>query len=375
MPLQLEERSSPYRSRCPRPYAETMAPDTWLLREARPLFSMLGDPRARHGLLGVSDPDVHLLDGRWTMFLGAVTTRFVVRIVQARLSPDSSPNDDGWRIIDDDRGRARTFGTPRRGDWDIAGQHSPTYVRGLVDGTQVDRIYYAGQRSRAFSGPGSRYAIGYLERSGDRWLRRDRPVLTGDWRRPSALEPFVIHADGRWRMWFLSAPGEVGRNEQPDYELRYTESDDGTTWDPPERFSGTDEGYFDNTVIPFPGGWRMLLARGTNLYGTEPYPGQGLWLGESTGDAGGRSSWSPLRRTLDTDADPGIEAWYAAGVCGPSMIRDGDRLHVFATGTHAPIPWLRAAWGRVRHGRSLPPPAPFFLTTGRFTFERGLPHP
>ncbi len=28
------------------------------------------------GLLGVSDPDVHWIDGRWTMFLGGFTTRF-----------------------------------------------------------------------------------------------------------------------------------------------------------------------------------------------------------------------------------------------------------------------------------------------------------
>ncbi len=28
------------------------------------------------GVLGLSDPDVHWIDGRWTMFLGGFTTRF-----------------------------------------------------------------------------------------------------------------------------------------------------------------------------------------------------------------------------------------------------------------------------------------------------------
>lgn len=59
----------------------------WVLKEARPIFSMSGDPRPGHGLLGVSDPDVHHLNERWTMFLWAAPTRFSVRIVQAHLPP------------------------------------------------------------------------------------------------------------------------------------------------------------------------------------------------------------------------------------------------------------------------------------------------
>jgi hypothetical protein len=36
----------------------------WRLRSSFVIFDMLEDPRPGHGLLGVSDPDVHLVDGR-----------------------------------------------------------------------------------------------------------------------------------------------------------------------------------------------------------------------------------------------------------------------------------------------------------------------
>lgn len=341
----------------------------WTLAEARPLFSMLDDPRPGHGLIGVSDLDVHHRDGAWSMFLGAFTTRFAVRIVEARLPAGAPLTADSWSFVTGRRGRAVELGAPRdRHAWDAAGMHTPSYVTGRADGREVERIYYAGRRSRQITGPGSRYAIGCLERADHAWRRRAGPVLTGDAARPSVLEPLVRHAEGRWRMWFLSALGETGRGQQPDYELRYTESDDGVRWDLPERFASVEEGFFDNALVDDSGTWRMVLARGTNLFGTVPFPPQGLWLTESATVPAGRDSWSPAARLLDTDRH--AAEWYAAGVCGPAAVLDGEALHVFATGTHAPTSWPRAAAGRLRHGRSPPAPAPYFLTTGRFTFRR-----
>ncbi|MCT2581718.1 hypothetical protein [Actinophytocola gossypii] len=338
------------------------------MTDARPLFGMLDEPRPGHGLIGVSDPDVHHRDGTWSMFIGAFTTQFVVRIVEARLPVGASVADDSWEFVVDRAGRAVELGAPsgRRG-WDAAGMHTPSYVRGSVDGREVERIYYAGRSTRKSTGPGSRYAIGYLEYRDGAWQRHSGPVLTGDAARPSALEPFVVHSDGLWRMWFLSAIGEVGRGEQPDYELRYTESVDGTSWGAPERFASVEEGFFDNTVFGAPGCWRMVLARGTNLHGTTPFPSQGLWLTEGVRAPGGRGSWGPVERLLDTDV--GAADWYGAGVCGPAAVVDGDVLHVFATGTDVRS-WWRAAAGRLRRGRRLPVFAPYFLTTGRFTFHR-----
>jgi hypothetical protein len=341
----------------------------WTLVEARRLFDMLGDPRPGHGLLGVSDPDIHWRDSGWSMFLGAVTTTFGVRIVEARLPAGAGITDDHWRFVTDDRGRAVPLGRPHRGDWDAAGMHTPSYVRGEVAGEPVERIYYAGQRTRAMSGRRSRYAIGCLERADGRWHRRAEPVVHGDEGRPSAMEPFVLWTGGRWRMWYLACVGEVGRGAQPDYELRYTESDDGLRWAPPERFATSTEGFFDNTVTQGPRGWRMILARGTNLHGTTPFPAQGLWTSENDETPAGRAGWAAPQRLLDTDS--GAEPWYAAGVCGPACVLDGDEtMHVFATGTHSAISWPRAALGRLRSRRSLPVPAPFYLATGRFTFRR-----
>ncbi|TWJ20128.1 hypothetical protein JD76_00223 [Micromonospora endolithica] len=341
----------------------------WVLTETRRLFDMLGDPRPGHGLLGVSDPDVHRRGQGWSMFVGAVTTRFAVRIFEARLPPSADITDDRWQFVVDGRGRAVPLGPPRRGDWDAAGMHTPSYVRGEVDGEPVERIYYAGQRSRRMSGPRSRYAIGCLEREDGQWRRRPEPVLCGDAGRPSAMEPFVLWTSGRWRMWYLACVGEVGRGEQPDYELRYTESDDGLRWQAPERFATSAEGFFDNTIADGSPGWRMILARGTNLHGTTPFPSQGLWITESEGPPAGRAGWSRPQRLLDTDTH--AEPWYAAGVCGPACVLDGDdTMHVFATGTHAPISWPREVFHRLRV-RQLPPvPAPFYLATGRITFRR-----
>jgi hypothetical protein len=213
--------------------------------------------------------------------------------------------------------------------------------------------------------------IGMLERMGDSWAGRDAPVIQGDDVRPSALEPRVVFADGLWRIWYLSAIGEVGREEQPDYELRYAESKDGIDWDSPETFSTKDEGFFDNSVQPHDGYWEMILARGTNLYGTRPYPNQGLWWSESSTKPGPRHNWTPPVQFLDTDSE--AESWFASGVCGPSFVRsaaaDGrERIHVFATGTREPTSWIAAAIQRLRRRRRPPPPSPYYLAVGRFTF-------
>ncbi|MFC7406893.1 hypothetical protein [Georgenia alba] len=343
---------------------------SWRLVDQRPLFDMLAEARICRGVLGVSDPDVFHADGRWQMLLGAFTTRLTVRIVLARLPVGAPVVEDGWAFVTDRRGHAVTIGSPpRRRSWDGGGMHTPNRVAGTVAGEPVERIYYAGQPAGRTGLGRNRYAIGALVRDAETWRRYDHPVLEGDARRPSAFEPYVLCTDGRWRMWYLSAPGEVEPGERPDYELRYTESDDGLRWEPAETFSSTAEGYFDNTVVRTPAGWRMVLARGTNLHGTEPYPAQGLWLTEAGDLPGGRAAWGGIDRLLDTDASP--TPWYAAGLCGPAVVLDGeDTMHVFATGTYARTSWWRTSLSRLRRGRRPPPPSPFYLATGRLTFTR-----
>jgi hypothetical protein len=313
------------------------------------------------------------MNGRWTMFLGAFTTRFVVRIVGAQLPEGADITDDRWKIVVNNRGSAVQYGAPPARDaWDWAGMHAPCYVFSEGGDRRIERVYYAGRLSRQRSGHQSRYAIGLLERDGDEWKRRNEPVIHGDAARPSALEPLVIHADGKWRAWYLSAVGEVGPGELPDYELRYTESEDGVRWGPPSAFATTTEGFFDNAVARCGDRWLMVLARGTNLHGTRPFPQQGLWLSEAD-KPGPRECWTPPAQLLETDTRP--EGWLGAGLCGPSFVheRGGDgteRLHVFATGTRRSRSWWKLATDRLRCGRLPPVPAPFFLATGKLTFDR-----
>lgn len=323
----------------------------------KPIWDMLG-PRMPHGVLGLSDPDVHLVEDRWVMFIGGFSTTFRNRLYRALSPAWDEPGQSGWVLE-----RHPVIADPPKGAWDAGGMHTPSYVpphRG-----HPARIYYAGRESSRHYGKGSTYAIGVLT-LGDRgaWMRREAPVLWGWAGRGSVLEPRVIAVDGGYRMWLLATPHEVGPGEQPDFELHVSDSADGVNWQPSRRFATTTEGFFDNAVYPTGHGWEMLLARGTNLHATTPYPGQGLWIMRATWPSPDRGDWSPPRRLLDTDAT-GTPSWMRRGVCGPSVVplHDGRR-RVFLTGTHDAGSWPKAARFRLAHARRLPVPSPYFLATG-----------
>lgn len=60
-----------------------------------------------------------------------------------------------------------------------------------------------------------------------------------------------------------------------------------------------------NAVQEVDGHYEMVVARGTNLHGTEDFPPQGLWWLRSDSPSGRRADWTrdPVR-LLDTDHDP-----------------------------------------------------------------------
>ncbi|MCZ7423598.1 hypothetical protein O7605_29240 [Verrucosispora sp. WMMA2121] len=209
----------------------------------QPIWDMLGT-RMPSGVLGLSDPDVHLIDGRWVMFIGGFSTSFRNRLYQARLPADTGPEQAGW-VLD----RRPIIADPPKGAWDAGGMHTPSYVP--PHHAHGARIYYAGRGGARHYGRGSEYVIGVLTQDPrGRWARHAAPVLRGWPGRPSVLEPLVIAVDSGYRMWFLATPHEVAPGEQPDYELRVTDSTDGIRWDPSRRFTATEEGYFDNAVYP-----------------------------------------------------------------------------------------------------------------------------
>ncbi|WP_460706853.1 glycoside hydrolase family protein [Myceligenerans halotolerans] len=314
------------------------------------------------GLLGVGDPDVHVIDGVPTMFLGGFSTTFRNRLYVATLDEADDPAGSAWRVETDARGRARALAAdPPRGAWDASGMHTPSYVP-ASDG-QPARIYYTGRSSRKQYGSRSRYAIGMLEHLDGRWVRHDEPLVQGSPPRLSVLEPLVIHDGGRYVMWFQANEHEIGPGELPDYELRVTESADGITWDEPRVFASSVEGFFDNAVTRTPDGWLMVLARGADLHGTGGFPPQGLWLSTATELTTNRADWSEPRHVVRTE-DPGTPAALARGTYGPGILHVAgpDRTILYATGVRATPRWPRFLLGRLLRGRRPVAPSPFYLS-------------
>lgn len=240
--------------------------------------------------------------------------------------------------------------------------HTPSYVPPVGD--QPARIYYTGRRSRRHFGPGSSYAIGALELVDGEWRRREEPLVQGTAPRESVLEPLVATEQGRYVMWFQANPHEIGPGEQPDYELRVSESWDGVAWSEPAVFASSPEGFFDNAVARIHGGWVMVLARGSNLHNTPSFPTQGLWMSRARQLSVNRSDWTMPDRVLDTDL-PGTVAWMARGVYGPAVLPLGNHeLLVFVTGTRDAPRWPVFNIQRMLRGRPPVAPSPFYLATG-----------
>lgn len=344
------------------------SPDCWRAHgspPARVLWDMVEGPMPR-GLLGIGDPDIVRIDGRWTMFLGGFSTRFRNRLYRATLAAGADLASGRWQFELDSRGRvAALVADPPKAAWDAGGMHTPTYVPAV--GGRGERIYYTGRATSKQYGPGSQYSIGVLERRGGTWVRRDAPVISGDVPRASVLEPFVVHVDGRYRLWYQANPHEVGPGELPDYELRCSESADGITdWSAPLVFADQAEGFFDNTVVRRGDEWVMVLARGSNLHSTGGFPEQGLWWITARHPSLDRSEWSEPRRLLDTDV-PGTPAWFARGTYGPALAFEeptSTRATVYFTGTRSAPSWPRLVLQRLLRLQRLPVPSPFYLSVG-----------
>ena len=65
-----------------------------------------------------------------------------------------------------------------------------------------------------------------------------------------------------------------------------------------------------------------------------------------------------------------MPAWAARGTYGPALaIPAPGRAVVLFTATRETPRWWRLAAGRVRRGRGVPVPAPFYLAVGSFEVE------
>lgn len=326
-----------------------------------PLWDMVGGPMPR-GVLGLGDPDVHVIDGMPTMFLGGFSSSFRNRLYVATLDHGADPAHPSWSVDLDGNDRARALALdPPRDAWDAEGMHTPSFVPAV--GNQPARIYYTGRASRKQYGPRSSYAIGALELIGGEWVRRNEPVIRGVAPRSSVLEPLVVHDRDRYVMWFQTNSHEIGPGELPDYELRVTESCDGVSWSEPQVFATPEEGFFDNAVARTREGWLMVLARGSDLHGTGGFPEQGLWVSTARTLSTSRAVWSEPKHVLNT-GDPRMPAFLARGTYGPGILHDveHDRTVVYVTGVREAPRWPIFLARRILHGRRPVIPSPFYLS-------------
>jgi hypothetical protein len=337
-------------------------------QESRVLWDMVDGPMPR-GLLGVGSGDVFHDGERWTLLLGGYSSTFRNRLYVATAPSASDPFTTTWTVQQDRRRRAAALiADSPRSAWDGGGMHTPSYLP--PSGDVPARIYYAGRAGRRHVGAGSGYAIGMLELRNDRWIRRESPILTGSVHRSSVLEPKVIRHDDRYIMWFLATPHEVAPGEQPDYELRTTTSLNGVDdWTPPTAFATVQEGVFNIALTESGNEWQMVLARGTNLHGTSPFPPQGLWLMRANQPSEQRTAWSEPVRLLDTDT-PSTPAWMGRGVCDPAVVVAPDgTLTVFVSGTRRYRSWKSLVFQQLKRRKRIPVPAPFYLCTAALRFS------
>lgn len=339
------------------------------------LASML-DGTSATNLLGFGDPCVTRLDARWTMFVGGFQTNFKNNLFALQLPKDAELDSSEWRFVGDGRRATSLVAQPDKKAWDHFGLHTPSYVRGEVNGAPVERIFYAGRGSRRVVDNVTPYSIGVLTRRDGVWHRHPHPLLTGTSQSPNVLEPKAAWLNGKWRIWYATTPQEAGQHAPVRYRIEYVESADGlTNWSEPVTVFDEADGYYDAAVSQTAdASFSMLLCRSTNLYGRTPFPEQGLWLAHGYDAFGARDNWRVEGALLRCDAS--TPEWYRHGPFGPSLAlpeqptsRGADAC-VFFSGVDSRRNWWSLAWRNLRRRRWPPPPAPFFFTLGRLDLAR-----
>lgn len=350
------------------------APLTVTLRGATKLLDMREGYAPIRNILGMSDPSVHLVDGRWTMFIGGMGPRFRTNIYRATL-PQGAPIDaDRWTFDMAGRFRARSLvPQPPRGAWNRC-MHSVCYVKGEMDGAEVERIYHAGRPAETVLSTTAPYRIGYLEKRDGEWVSCAEPlVLEGLIGHVGVLEPKVEYRDGLWHMRYLAltSPGD-----DPDgrHTLLSSVSEDGRTgWSTPTVFADSEAGFFDSVSVPFALGDRkghlMVLTRSGDFDDRSPYDSHGMWWSSAPDYSGDPARWTPPVQFLDAAASK--EDWYGRGTYSPSLVWNDEegQLEVFFAASPRPTSWLRLARENLARWRPPPVPSPLYFTIGRATVD------
>ena len=318
-------------------------------------------------LIGIGDPNVHLIDGKWTMFIGGFQTNFKNNIFSVHLDEDKGLDDTGrWNIDTQTKKHHKAkplVPQPAKGEWDAYGLHEPCYVEGAdVDGRILRRVYYTGRATAKVHDAGSVFAIGFLEFKDDSWQRGVGPVITGDKQNPSVLGPKVIYDKGVWKIWYRATPLEPVKGIYPVSSIYYAESKDGITWSKPSVFFDASHEVSHAYVHKVGEVYLMLTSTSPNIFHETPYPPQKLWLRTATHPSGNANDWSDPIELMD--ANDG-EQWYGDGFFGSSLVAGEDgKLHIFFAGVNKPVNWFGDALKRLLKLKLPPFPAPYFFTIG-----------
>jgi len=285
--------------------------------------------------LEVTDATVVKRANRWWMYLaGQLKNNPEVLLLSASLPEGSKLSAAGWKLTPNAKNPsapALLASYERSHAWDRkGGRHCPSYVNGFDPhrGAWVERIYYAGGLEHLW-GP---YSIGYLEWDGGAWIDQPAPVFVASepWERGSVLEPNLIYADGKWKMWYAAL------SNQEDYVIHaFSESADGRTgWSDHKIFFPAEEKVFDFCVIPAAQGYQgyeAVFSR-ISLGGKESPAGTGLWWCHAATPSSNLPDWSaPIR--IMTAEDRG---WHS-GPWKPSVLHseaDPRRMLVFFDGMY-----------------------------------------
>lgn len=177
-----------------------------------------------HAALPVPEP---LGDGRWTLYLSLRDAQGRARIGRTLLTFDPKP---AFAPLDP----APVFDLGERGAFDDNGIVSSS----LTQAAERRYLFYSGWR-RGVTVP---FYLGVgiaVSESGGPFRRLSRaPVLPLVDEEPFlTASPFVMREGRRWRMWYISGTGWMveGSALEPCYNIRYTESVDGITWERPGR--------------------------------------------------------------------------------------------------------------------------------------------
>ncbi len=346
--------------------------DSATIHACTKLFDMReGYPFARN-VLGFSDPSVAWIEDRWTMFVGGMAPTFRTNIYSFELPAGAPITCDQWRpspsAVLTRRRLQPIVAQPRRGVWNTC-MHAVCYVRGVADGTEVERIYHAGRSSQTVLNKRLPYRIGYLERRhSEPWRSIDQPLALHGPDLPSVLEPKVEYHDDRWHLRFLTIPADRPGSEDPSlFRIMHTSSANGRDgWTTPTQWFGTADGFFDSVMVNSDRGALMVITRDSDLEGRDNNPPQGVWLSRANAPTDPRSAWSDPVRIFAAE-DAGFE-WTAKGMCAPTAAwadPEHRTLSIFFAGAPENRTWSRLALKALRR-RQLPPvPSPVFFTIGR----------